>query len=227
MTALGKEYNKAIRARKKHHSHDTLQLAILSRLDYCKAIKRTKSFYLTDFPARITHQNIWTAKQYMAYGKAPRFPSLPGADTLAEISTAFLQHCFPRIHTFPTRGSLVPHSSTEALTEKEIQQALANVFYSSAPVVDGIRYGIWKRVNTLNLGIHLGLLAHLVLFGYHSPSLKHTTGEILDKPGKRIYDSTTFFRIMGVLIMVSKILERIVIAMLSALACPKGPLHPN
>src|SRR6202000_2743457 len=157
----GKEYNKAIHPRNKHHSQDTVQLVILSRLDYCKDIKRTKSFYLTDFPARITHQNVWTAKQYMARGKAPCFPSLPGADTPAEISTAFLQHCFPRIHIFPTRGRLIPHSSTEALTQNEIQQALANLFYSSAPVLDGIRYGVWKRVITLTQGIHIYPLAQL------------------------------------------------------------------
>ena len=65
LTALRKEYHKAMRTMKKHPSDDTVHLARLSKLGYFKAIKRAKASYWSDFLARTTPQNIWTAKQYV------------------------------------------------------------------------------------------------------------------------------------------------------------------
>ena len=90
LTALRKEYHKATRTMKKHPSDDTVHLARLSRLGYFKAIKRAKGSYWSNFLARTTPQNIWTAKQYVAPRKTPRFPTLPGADTPTPINDALL-----------------------------------------------------------------------------------------------------------------------------------------
>jgi len=49
------------------------------KLGYFKAIKRAKPSYWADFVAKISANNIWTAKQLVARRKTPRFPSLPDA----------------------------------------------------------------------------------------------------------------------------------------------------
>ena len=95
LTALRKEYHKAMRAVKKHPSDDTIYLARLSKLGYFKAIKQAKGSYWANFLAKTTPQNIWTAKQYVAPRKTPRFPTLPGADTPTAINNALHQHFFP------------------------------------------------------------------------------------------------------------------------------------
>jgi len=64
-----------------------------------------------------------------------------------------------------------------------------------------------------------------VAFGYHPPSLKSANGVVLDRPGKASYDSPASFRIIVLLKTLSKILERIMMVRLSAIARAKGLLH--
>jgi len=75
--------------------------------------------------------------------------------------------------------------------------------------------------------IILELLSSLVAFGYHPPSLKTTNGVVLDKPGKASYVSPSSFHIIVLLKTISKILERVMMVRLSAIARTKGLLHQN
>ena len=98
---------------------------------------------------------------------------------------------------------------------------------SSAPGPDEDPYLVWKKVNHRNPEILLALLAPLVEVGYHPPSLKHTNGVVLDKPGKPSYDSPSSFRIILLLKTISKILERVLTVRLMSFARNAGLLHPN
>ena len=216
LTALLKEYHKAMRTVKKHPSDDTIHLARLSKLGYFKAIKQAKTSYWSNFLAKTTPQNIWTAKQYVAPRKTPRFPMLPGADTPTAINDALLQHFFPPKPRPPSRGRLSPHGSATPLSSDEIKQALSKCSPSLAPGPDGIPYLVWKKVNSIKPAILLDLLSPLVTFGYHPPCLKHANGIILDKPGKPSYDTPASFRIIVLLKTVSKILERVMTVSVTA-----------
>ena len=227
LTVLRKEYHKAMRAMKKHPSDDAIRLARLSKLGYFKAIKRARASYWADFLARTTPQNIWTAKQYVAPRKTPRFLTLPGADTPTTINDALLHHFFPPKPRPPSRGRLSPHESADPLSSDEIRQALSKCSPSSAPGPDGSPYRVWKKVNSINPAILLDMLSPLVTFGYHPPCLKHANRVVLDKPGKPSYDTPASFRIIVLLKTISKILERIMTVRLSGLARKAGLLHPN
>ena len=227
LTILRTEYHKAIRTRKKHPSEDTIYLAKLSKLDYFKAIKQVKGPYWANFLAKTTSQNMWTAKQFVAPRKTPRFPSLPGADSTTAINDALLKHFFPPKPPPSARGRLAPHHNATPLSPEEIKQALGKCSPSSAPGPNGIPYRVWKRVNAIRPSIFLDLLSPLVTFGYHPPCLKHANGVVLDKPGKPSYDRPASFRIIVLLKTISKILERICTLRLSAFAHKADLLHPN
>ena len=227
LMALHKEYHKVARTMKKHPSDNSIHLARLSKLGYFKAIKRAKALYWSNFLAKTTPQNIWTAKQSVAPRKAPRFPTLPEADTPTSINDTLLQHFFLPKPPPPARGRLSPHMSATPLTQDQIRQALSKCSPCSAPGPDGISYRVWKKVNSIKPAILLDMLSPLVTFGYHPPCLKHANGVILDKPGKPSYDTPASFRIIVLLKTVSKILERIMAVRLSELARKVGLLHPN
>ena len=204
-----------------------MSLARLSRLGYFKVIKKAKNSHWTDFLARTTPHNIWTAKMLVTPRKTPRFPDLPGANSPVEINEVLLDHFFPPKPELPTRGRLHRHPSAVRLTKGEIAAALAKSSPSSAPGPNGVPYSVRKRVNTTNPSLLLDLLAPLVAFGYHPTTLKHANGVVLDKPGKPSYDTPAFFRIIVLLKTISKILERILTVRLTSLARQAGLLHPN
>ena len=204
-----------------------MALARLSRQGYFKAIKKAKNSHWSNFLARTTPHNIWTAKKFVAPRKTPRFPDLPEASSPAEINKALLDHFFPPKPELPARGRLRRHHSAVPLTKEEIAAALSKSSPSSAPGPDGVPYSVWKKVNTLNPDLLLDLLAPLVAFGYHPTTLKHANGVVLDKPGKSTYDTPASFRIIVLLKTVSKILERILTVRLTSLARNADLLHPN
>ena len=212
---------------KKHGTETLVSLARLSRQGYFKAITKAKNSHWTDFLARTTPHNIWTAKKFVTPCKTPRFPDLPGANSPVEINEALLDHFFPAKPELPTRGRLHRHPSAVPLTKEEIAAALAKSSPSSAPGPDGVPYSVWKRVNTTNPSLLLDLLAPLVAFGHHPTTLKHANEIVLDKPGKPSYDTPAFFRIIVLLKTISKILERILTIRLISLARQAGLLHPN
>ena len=180
---------------KKSRSDSDLQLARLSWNGYFKSIKRERATYWSSFLARTTSQNIWTAKKFVVPRKTPRFPALLGANLPASINHALLDHCFPPRPTPPLRGRLARHATHDPLTKEEIAQALAESSPSSAPGPDEGPYWVWKAVNRYNTGILHSLIAPLVAFGYHPPTLKHANGVVLEQPGKPSYNSPDSFRI--------------------------------
>ena len=70
LTALRREYAKACRLAKEYRTETLVSLARLSRQGYFKAIKTAKNSHWTDFLARTTPRNIWTAKKFVT----PRRP---------------------------------------------------------------------------------------------------------------------------------------------------------
>ena len=227
LTTLRKEYSKACRLARKHRTEGLMGLARLARQGYFKAIKKAKNFHWTDFLARTTPHNIWTAKKFVSPRKSGRFPDLPEATSPVEINKALLDHFFPPKSELPARGRLFRHVSADPLTREEITAALAKSSPSSAPGPDGVPYSVRKKVDATNPSLLLDLLAPLVAFGYHPTSLKHANGVVLDKPGKPSYDTPASFRIILLLKTVSKILERILTVRLTSLARKAGLLHPN
>ena len=110
-----------------------MDLARLSMQGYFKAIKKAKNSHWTDFLARTTPHNIWTAKKFVTPRKTPRFPNLPDANSPVEINKALLDLFFPPKPELPTRGHLHRHVSADPLTKAEIAAALAKSSPSSAP----------------------------------------------------------------------------------------------
>ena len=224
LTALRKEYSKAMRVAKKSRATSDLQMARLSTNRYFKAIKRVKATYCSSFLAKTTPQNIWTAKKFVSPRKTPRFPSLPDADSPVTINQALLDHFFPPRPARPRRGRLAPHPFHEPLTKEKIAQALSKFSPSSATGPDEVPYRVWKKVNHYNPDILLALLAPLVVVGYHPPSLKHANGMVLDKSGKLSYDSPSSFRIFVRPKTISKIQERVLTVRLMSFARNAGLL---
>lgn len=82
-------------------------------------------------------------------------------------------------------------------------------------------------MNRHNPDILHSLLAPIVAFSYHPPTLKYPNGVVLDKPGKPFYDSPASFRIIVLLKTVSKIVQRIMTVRLMTIAASSGLLRPN
>jgi len=227
LTSLRKEFTKATRRAKKLQTPESYSIARQSKLGYFKSIKTAKASYWADFLAKVSPNNVWTAKQLVASRKTPRFPSLPDASGLVEIHKALLDHFFPPKNPLPSRGRLTRNPSATPVISEEIKLAFSKSSPSWAPGPDGIPYSVWKKVNLTNPTIILKLLSPLVAFGYHPTSLKTANGVVLDKPGTASYDSPTDFRIMVLLKTISQILEWIMTVRLSAIARSKALLHQN
>ena len=227
LTTIRKEFTKASRRAKETQTPDSYIIARQSKLGYFKAIKRAKASYWADFLAKISANNIWTAKQLVAPRKTTRFPSRPDPSNPVAINNTLLDHFFPPKDPLPGRGRLKKNPSATPLTGEEIKLALSRSSSSSALGPDGIPYSVWKKVNLINTAILLDLLSSLVAFGYHPPSLKTANGGVLNKPGKASYESPTSFRIIVPLKTISKIIERIMTVRLSTVARSKDLLHPN
>jgi len=86
---------------------------------------------------------------------------------------------------------------------------------------------VWKRINRINTTSIPELLAPLVAFGYHPPSLKTTNVVVLDKPAKAPNAAPASFPIIVLLNTISKILEPVITVRLAAIARFKRLLHPN
>jgi len=124
---------------------------------------------------------------------------------------------------------LRPDKKAPPLTKEDITTALSKCSPTSAPGPDLIPNSTRKQVNRENPSILLQIFSPLVSLGYHPASLKGWNGIVLDKPGKPSYEShaSASFRIIVLIRMVSKVLERIIPSRLLLAAQSKGMLNPN
>ena len=227
LSILRREYHKAVRAARNHDTPHMQEVAGTSKAGYFEVIQASKNKHWSSVLLAATPQSLWTAKRF-AYGRAqPRFPSLPGAETPAQMNNVLLDHFFPPKEPFSPPPRLRPDSSAPPLTTDEIAAPLSTCSPTSAPGPDGIPYSTWKQVNKNNPSILLHILALRVLLGYHPASLKSSNGVVHDKPGKPSYESPSSFRIIVLIRTISKILERIIAARLLAAVRLRGLLHPN
>ena len=227
LTILHHEYHKAARLAHKQGTSAMRETANVSRSGYCKAIKVAKNKHWSSFRLSATPWNLWTAKRFTSGPAPPRFLSLPGAETPQPMNEALLSHFFPPKAAFSPPPRLRPQSLAPPLTKGEIAHALSRSLSSSAPGPDGIPYSTWKWVNAINPSILLQILFPLVSLVYHPASLKGANRVFQDKPGKPSYKWPSSFRIIVLLHTVSKILERIITALLLLAARARGLIHPN
>lgn len=143
------------------------------------------------------------------------------------INSALLTHLFPHKDPTPTSGILHPFRDVSLLGPEEIASALAKSSNSSAPGPDQVPYWIWKKVNKANLCLILALLSPLILYGFQPAFMKETNGILLSKPGKPDNSASSLFRVIVLLQMVSKILERTIASYLSPLIRMVGLVKRN
>jgi len=85
---------------------------------------------------------------------------------------------------------------------------------------------VWKSVHRIKPSLLPSLLDPLLAHGFHLPFLKKALGIVLDKLGKPSYDSPSSFRVIVLLRILSKILDRVVAFRLSAQATTCSLIHP-
>jgi len=228
LSILRRAYNSALPSSKRdRHDPSFLASARAARASYFKAIKKAKMDDWSSFLAAATPQSVWTAKRFAVGRPPPRFPELPGANTLEELNKALLDHLFPGEPPGPRETILLPFADCQPLETEEISRALARSSLSSAPGPDMTPNSVWKRVHRVAPHIILDLLAPLVAYGSHPLTLKKADGIVLDKPGKPSYDSPSSFRFIVLLQTFSKILERIMDSRLSSVARACGLLDQH
>ena len=125
---------------------------------------------------------------------------------------------FPLNPHLPPLLRLTRYEDYTPLTSEEISRALSKFSNTSAPGPDHIPYSVWKSVHHNKSSLLPSLLDTLLAHGVHPPSLKKALGIVLDKAGKPSYDLPSSFRVIVLLRMLSKILERVVASRLSAQA---------
>jgi len=162
----------------------------------------------------------------MAAARAPdRFPTLENASSPTEINNTLLQHFFP---SSPAPPLILPaFKELPPLLPAEVFSALRKSSNTSAPGLSGIPYSIWKQVHKANERLLPSLFTPLFTHGYHPLAMKKANGIVLDKPGKPDYGTPASFRIIVLLVTISKILERLSALRLASAAGSLGLLHPN
>ena len=194
---------------------------------YFKAIKKAKKEHWKSYLTKVGAQDVWTTLQLAAGRQPDHFRSFPDVSSSMDINTVLLSHFFPnRVRTL-TPSILSPFRDMPTLGPEEIAYALSKSSNASAPGHDQILYEIWKEVNKVNPSLLLGLLGPLLLYGFHPALLKEANGIILSKLGKPDYSAPSSFRVIVVLQMVSKMLERIIASHLSPLAHMVGLVKQN
>jgi len=143
------------------------------------------------------------------------------------MNKVLLNHLFPPKEAFSLTPRLRPYKKAPPLTKEEISTAVSKCSPTSAPCPDGVPYSTWKQVSEIKPSLLLQILSPLVSLGYHPAWLKGTNGIVLDKPGKRYYESPASFRIIILIRTFSKIVKSIIASRLLLVARSKGQLHPN
>jgi len=194
LTTLRREFHKGARMARKHDTPSLWDVANICKAGYFKAIKAAKNKYWASFLQGATPQSLWTAKRFAYSRTAPRFASLPGAETPQQMNKVLVDHFFHPNEPFLPPPRLRPYKKASPLTKEEISIALFKCSPISAPGPDVVPYSTWKQVNKINLALLLQILSPLVSLGYHAATLKCANGIVLDKPGKPFYESPAWFR---------------------------------
>jgi len=182
---------------------------------------------LVHFPPRSHPPNPVDSKEVRHGPRATRlpFPSKGRDPTTNERGPAW--------PLLSLQSSFLPPRSADAiqigtpLTSDEIASALSKSSSLLAPGPDGIPYLTLKRVNNINPAMLLQVRSPMVSLGYHPASRKVADALVLDKPGKPSYELRSSFRIIVLLRLVSKMLERIIPAPLRLTAHSNGLIHHN
>jgi len=197
-----------------------------SRRTYFKAIASANKTHWSDFLSWATPRSLWMAKRF-AFGRPPqRFPDLPGASDQAEVVETLLDNFLPSKPPPPPLLRLMRHSDYTPLTSEEISRALSKSSNPCAPCPDHLPYSVSKSLYRIKPSHLPSPLDPLLAHEFHPPSLKKALGIVLDKPGKRSYDSPSSFRVIVLLRTLSKILGRVVASRLSAPAAICSLIHP-
>ena len=196
---------------------------------YFKWVSRAKSQYWGDFLCTTNYQTVWKAKRIAAGNQAPRFPSLPGADSPEKVRDALIHHFFPAQASPPCNALCsifrdVASVTSEEVTSEEVTRVLSRSSLSSAPGPDTIPYSVWKTIHREIETLLPALLSPLVERGYHPSSLRAAEGVVLDKPGKASYDTPASYRVIVLLETLSKILEQLLANRLALQARELGML---
>jgi len=161
-----------------------LASARAARSAYFKAIKKAKRDHWSAFLASATPQTVWTAKRFAVGRPPPHFPELPGSTSPLELNKVLLNHFFPGEPASSVDSILLPFRDCPALTTEEVGRALATSSPTSAPGPDKTPNSLWKRSHRVAPHLIHDLLAPLVAYGFHPPTLKMADGMVLDKLGK-------------------------------------------
>jgi len=227
LLVLRREFHAASRRSHSSASASNKAAARLSKQGYFKAITAAKKAHWKSFLTTATPRSIWAVKTIAAGSHAPCFPNLPDASSPMEMNQALLDHFFPPRPCAPLPSILLPFGDCPELTKDDVSLSLLTCSPSSAPGPDIIPYAVWKSVHRASPGGLVSLLAPLLRFGHQPSSLKKANGVVLDKPGKESYNSPASFRIIVLLLTVSKIWERIVASRLAPIARYTGLVHRN
>jgi len=225
LSTLPKEFHSSSRKARTSDDPQDRVIAKLSNQGYFKAIKAAKAHHGRSVLADATPRTLWTAKKFAVGRVAPRFPNLPDATSPEEVNQVLLRHFFPPKPLPIVPSILRPYKGCDPLLPGEITAALRKCSSSSTPGPDTIPYSVWKRVHLTVPWLLTDLLGPPKKFGYHPVSMKKANGIVLDKPSKPSYDSPASFRVIVLLQIVSKILERVVASRLSLIAWTLKLVH--
>jgi len=107
---------------------------------------------------------------------------------------------------------------SDRVTAGEVSETLEKCSNKSAPGADQVRYRVWKNIHRIEGKIIPKLVEDMLEWAIHPPMLKESTGIILPKPGKNDSTDCPSFRVITLMQIFSKIVERIINNMLMAIA---------
>jgi len=92
----------------------------------------------------------------------------------------------------------------------EVSEALKRCSGRSATGPDQVPYGVWKGIYLVNPNLLPTFVKDMLTWEIHPPMLKELIGVILPKPNKSDYTDCASFRVIALMQMSSKIVERVV-----------------
>ena len=90
LSSLRKEHHARTRAHKNHPNPSSAAEMRAAKSAYFKEVRKAKNKHWSDFLRSTDHRTVWKAKRLAAGAQAPRFPSLPGANSPEEVRDALI-----------------------------------------------------------------------------------------------------------------------------------------